>query len=249
MIFGLRSGLVAKKTVKTIQKDEPKAKEKGNDNTDAFFKKASKDDPKSNNVTGAGKDKIDKKDQALLANFHWNYNPISLFIRSDINVEDPPGSKFMWQDKTDPHVKIVLLRHSQTPFNIDHDTIMGAFMRKKMGKLMWAWKFSQLKKCEKPGFINAPLTDAGIKMARDAGVKFREQYPNIKRIVISPMRRTIQTLEYLMEDYPGFKENQIPVEFMVEMRESLTSSCDIGCWTEDEFEGIQNLKRYCILGK
>ena len=47
-----------------------------------------------------------------------------------------------------------------------------------------------------------------------------------------------------MEDYPGWKENNIPIEFMEEMRESLTSSCDIGCWTKDEYEGIKYPERY-----
>lgn len=58
------------------------------------------------------------------------------------------------------------------------------------------------------------------------------------------MRRTIMTLESIMENYPGWKENKIPIEFMPEMREALISSCDVGCWTKDELEGIKYRERY-----
>lgn len=56
-------------------------------------------------------------------------------------------------------------------------------MKKKMSKLKWAVKFTALKSNESTRLVNCKLTEKGIKMAKDAGPKLIEQFPNIKRIV------------------------------------------------------------------
>lgn len=83
------------------------------------------------------------------------------------------------------------------------------------------------------------MTDFGRELATKNGVELRQKFPHIKRIVISPMRRCMQTLECVMAGDPRWENNEIPVDTMEELRETLISSCDIGCWTKDELEGVK----------
>ena len=48
--------------------------------------------------------------------------------------------------------------------------------------------------------INAPLTDFGINQCKIKAKELVEKFPNIKKIILSPMRRVIQTFEYLFEN-------------------------------------------------
>ena len=235
-MFACRSGLVNnkafKKDVDTSKQINPKSQ-----NTDG----KNKDDKSSSN----GKDdKLSEKESTQIGNFKWDYNPLSMFIET-AEKADLKDAKIRWQDKTDPNVKVVLLRHAQTPFNSLHDRLFSDLMKKKISKMNFAINFGKVKKDESAGLVNSTLTEKGIQVVRDAAPKFREQFPNIKYVFCSPMRRTIMTLENIMDGYPGWAENKIKVELMPELREVIMSSSDVGCYIDhEEFRGIQNKKRF-----
>jgi broad specificity phosphatase PhoE len=86
---------------------------------------------------------LSESDKALVTDFTWNYNPKEFFFPKKLSDDDNPDAPMEWINPEDPNVKVILIRHSQTLFNIEHDTLMKALMSKQMNKLKWVWKFTQ----------------------------------------------------------------------------------------------------------
>jgi broad specificity phosphatase PhoE len=79
----------------------------------------------------------------MVKNFTWDYNPKDLFFPKKLSDDDNPDAPISWANTKEENVKVILVRHSQTLFNIHHDTLMKAIMSKQMNKLKWVWKFTQ----------------------------------------------------------------------------------------------------------
>lgn len=100
------------------------------------------------------------------------------------------------------------------------------------------------KSCLNPKMINACLSETGITGAKSVQKNLEKYHKNIKRIILSPMRRVIQTFEYAFSEYPQFKQNTLKISFIPELRECLTSTACVGTWTEDQFEDLKHLHLY-----
>lgn len=118
------------------------------------------------------------------------------------------------------------MRHAESEFN-------------KMQQ-EWAEKHSLPKShlCRELRFLNDPhvvdalLTSSGIDQCREASREIAEKYPNIKYVLLSPMRRTVATaVESLRDVHNGLEWKIVPW-----LREILNSNCDIGYHTIEYLE-------------
>ena len=78
--------------------------------------------------------------------------------------------------------------------------------------------------------INGRLTEKGIGQCKDSFDKLK-RYPNIKRVLISPMLRTIQTFENSMEEYVNFDE--LEVTMLEDLRENHYTANDLGYYSDE----------------
>ena len=67
--------------------------------------------------------------------------------------------------------------------------------------LKWKHPHSFKTTYDKPEQIDAALSEDGVAQCEAQRADFQEKYPNIKYILCSPFRRTVQTLNYMMKDY------------------------------------------------
>lgn len=52
------------------------------------------------------------------------------------------------------------------------------------------------------GKLESTLTEKGEKQSREAGKKLKEKYPKIDLVFCSPLKRTVETLNTVLEEYP-----------------------------------------------
>lgn len=73
--------------------------------------------------------------------------------------------------------------------------------------------------------IDCDITDVGMQQAKEAGTKLYQEISSIDLVLVSPLRRAIQTAQLVLENYVG-KTGKI--EICKEAREVLVDACDIG---------------------
>lgn len=128
-------------------------------------------------------------------------------------------------------VKIILMRHAESSFNYAIEALENKYQSDdpELKKQLMALKVSQ-----DPDILNAKLTPKGISQCKKSSQGLAEKFPNIKRVLLSPLRRPCQTFETTFEDYPRFKSGQLKISFCDTLREVIYSSCDIAMLTEHE---------------
>jgi len=52
------------------------------------------------------------------------------------------------------------------------------------------------------GKLESTLTEKGEKQSREVGKKLKEKYPKIDLVFCSPLKRTVETLNTILEEYP-----------------------------------------------
>lgn len=83
--------------------------------------------------------------------------------------------------------------------------------------------------------INAKLTEKGISQCKKASESVEKRFPNIKRVLLSPLRRPVMTFENTFENYSRFKSGDLKISFLDTLRESLAGfTQDITIMTEKE---------------
>lgn len=136
-------------------------------------------------------------------------------------------------------VKVILMRHAQSVFNVPHDKLHDQFEAGEITKLQLDERLQALQRTYDVGLVNARITDKGHEQCLDAREEVYKRYPNIKRVILSPLRRVIQTFESTFAEYPQFKSKTLKISFVEELRECLYSSGDVACWTEDEKSDVR----------
>ena len=126
------------------------------------------------------------------------------------------------------------MRHAQSTFNDKFDKLRATYKQKLITKPEYITQIKLLMKSNNPDLLNSKLTPTGISQAKISGTKFSTNFPNIKRVVLSPFRRVIQTFEESFAAHPNFISGNIKVSFMPELRESITSCSDVCSWTPNE---------------
>lgn len=100
--------------------------------------------------------------------------------------------------------KIYVIRHAQSLYN-------SAKNDKKLSKI----RDSDIR------FIDACLSEKGEIQCKEN----KMHLPNLKQILVSPLRRTLQTAYLLFKDHPDFKD--IEVIIYPNIRESFGCACDV----------------------
>jgi hypothetical protein len=95
-----------------------------------------------------------------------------------------------------------------------------------------------------PDLLNSKLTPAGISQCQNFTLTIGKEFPKIKRVVLSPFRRVIQTFEESFASHPNFISKNIKVSFMPELREAITNCSDVCCWSPNEKEQIKHPDLY-----
>ena len=144
-------------------------------------------------------------------------------------------------------VKILLMRHAQSMFNLrmtlikNKYDIKGTILAQKdkfdtFPKEFW----SELKvffRSEDPEVVNAILTEEGVNQCnKTASTTLKDKYTGIKHALVSPFRRTIQTFEHTFHGYAN--EKNLNIELNELLRETSCAPCDVCCWTDEELATI-----------
>ena len=92
--------------------------------------------------------------------------------------------------------------------------------------------------------VNIVITEKGIQQSKDA-LENLKKYPDLKFIGVSPLRRTIQTMESAFENYKDVSDkSQIQVKVFKNAHEGFLSSCDISYWTQEMKDTIKHPNLY-----
>lgn len=146
--------------------------------------------------------------------------------------------------------KILLMRHAESFYNqyvsdaIFHHTKTRTHAIDYTNKILMQ-SLALIDSSTNPDILNTKLTPKGISECQALSQSIHSKYPKIKKILLSPMRRAIQTFEHTFFS-PESLQNQsiesvaknISIEFLPEIRESVGSSCDLACWPEDELSTL-----------
>ena len=143
-----------------------------------------------------------------------------------------------------PLTKIVLMRHAETTWNKALNNIFVEKDNKEIDEETFIKKHKELTKSQDPDVLNAALNPKGHEQCELASKKIPEDHANVKRVLISPMRRTIQTFEESFKNHPNFLNKTMKISFIPEMREKTNSACDIACWTQNEKDCFKNFEMY-----
>jgi len=128
--------------------------------------------------------------------------------------------------------KIILMRHARSEWNEALEQLYSKEAKGALTKDERHDKHKDLTKTTLPPIINSELHEIGIKQCLEAQSEVDIKFPNVKRIILSPLRRVIQTFELSFENHHNF--NNLKISFVQELREQCNSACDIACITEEE---------------
>ena len=119
------------------------------------------------------------------------------------------------------------MRHAETEANaLYRDAINSS--ESEQGQHL---KIQQLR--EDRSLCNVYLTEKGFQQAKDATEVLRK-YPNLKYAGVSPLRRTIQTLESVFEGYKDLIDSsQVQVKIFKNAHEALLSAGEISFWNQE----------------
>ncbi|CAI2375535.1 unnamed protein product [Moneuplotes crassus] len=108
---------------------------------------------------------------------------------------------------------VILMRHGNTLFNLSYDQI---FFEKGYGnEILDLWHDDI--------FRDSPLSDFGIEQCKHTA-QFAEQF-DIDMVLISPMRRTLQTAHYLLRNHP--QKDEIKYVVHPGIRERVYGYCEM----------------------
>jgi len=145
--------------------------------------------------------------------------------------------------------KILLLRHAQSIWNSrEHEKVSS-----KYGSILPLTGNLQIESAFKeyflsvinppdPDILNSKLSPHGISQCKNAAPLMHTKYPKVKRALISPMKRCIQTFEEIFEQHPNF--SNIKVTIFPGIKETLNTPCDVAFWDDGEFEGLRHKEKY-----
>ena len=136
--------------------------------------------------------------------------------------------------QTENTTKIVLMRHANSHWNTELNLLNKLYEKKKIDTETFWTDHKILTSSTNPDILNAAQNEKGFNQCEDASKKIPTEFPNLKRILISPMRRTIQTFEESFKNHPNILNKTMKISFIPEMRECTNSACDIACWTQNE---------------
>lgn len=95
-----------------------------------------------------------------------------------------------------------------------------------------------------PAYINIPINSTGISQCQNLQSVVGDLYPKIKHVVLSPMRRVIQTFENTFESHPNFSQFSKKITFMEDLRETIFHTADLAFQDSDEQNGIKYQQLY-----
>jgi broad specificity phosphatase PhoE len=140
--------------------------------------------------------------------------------------------------------KILLMRHAQSTFNEAFEQLRSKYQQKLLTKPEYLIQVKLLMGSNDPDLLNSKLTPAGISQCQNLTLTIAKEFPKIKRVLLSPFRRVIQTFEESFASHPNFISKNIKVSFIPELREAITTCSDICCWTPNEKEQIKHPDLY-----
>ena len=135
--------------------------------------------------------------------------------------------------------KILLMRHARSTYNYQWDQQYELHENNKIDQETFRLRHKELTSSADPDLINAKVDQEGLRQCEEAAKVIPEKFPNIKRVLISPLRRTIKTFEESFKNHPNFQNKKMTVSFIEEMRENINDTCDIACWTKNELECLR----------
>ena len=141
-------------------------------------------------------------------------------------------------------VKIILMRHAESQFNVRHHKLREDLGCGKISQDEFNQKFLELKRLYDVDIINANLTEKGHDQCKNTQEEIYNRFPDIKRVILSPLRRVIQTFETTFELYPKFVSSKLKISFVEHLRECLYSNCDVVCWTDNERQSLKYPELY-----
>ena len=74
-------------------------------------------------------------------------------------------------------------------------------------------------------FVDSPLSKLGEKQCRVASKLAGKLIPNLRILLVSPLKRTLQTAYLIFKNHPNFQN--IKVILVPDLRDKLHSPCDI----------------------
>ena len=130
-----------------------------------------------------------------------------------------------------------MMRHAQSEWNIKCDAYITAkdIAITEFNKIPHSFSTSY----EKPEQVDAALSEEGIKQCLDGRAEFEQNYPNIKYILCSPYRRTIQTMTHMFADYKNKPDSKNTIMFPL-ISEALASLGDMAFETENYKEKLKD---------
>jgi len=93
-----------------------------------------------------------------------------------------------------------------------------------------------------PKIINTQITNTATKNLHHQQNLYAEKYPKIKYVILSPVRRVIETFEAAFGGHPNFKN--MKVYLMDELRESIGSTSSIAPWSPEEIKSLNRSQFY-----
>lgn len=114
--------------------------------------------------------------------------------------------------------RVIIIRHANSIFNKKwHEVEQGI----ESGELQSDAFLEVVKDYD---LLDCPLSDLGEQQCAEAS-PMAHQLMNIKTVLISPLRRALQTAHLLFKDHPNFSEIKFIVHPM--LRENMHTVCDI----------------------
>ena len=135
-------------------------------------------------------------------------------------------------------VNIQLMRHAESGFNALVADAKKTSESEEEAQL-------KIQKCrENRSLCNVYLTEKGFQEAKNA-TEILKKYPNVKYAGVSPLRRTIQTLESVFEGYKDLIDSsQVQVKIFRNAHEALLSAGEISFWNQEMKDTIKYPEQY-----
>lgn len=141
-------------------------------------------------------------------------------------------------------VKIYQMRHAESMANESIQKIKNLCSDRVITAEKEDKQIEDLKMSMEPEILNSKLSERGVKQAKKAYKNNKSKLGNIRHVVVSPLRRTIQTFENTFEEMASFKDSTIKVHIVEDLREALLSSSELAFWGKHEQEDLKYSNLY-----
>ena len=140
-------------------------------------------------------------------------------------------------------VKIILMRHAESVFNSRVEQIQDKwFCKDHIPKSEYESLLKQAYTDTSPDLINTKLTEKGHTQSHSIAATLQARYPALKAALVSPMRRTMQTMEQSLKTHPRF--STLKIQFLENLREALMVNCDMGIWQPQMKSDLEFVDKY-----